>query len=71
MGIEEIIAGGSTGVDLIANMYTEPTGIKHTEFVPHLQDNLNAAGRVRDTQMAEYGTLQLVFTNGLSKESKT
>ena len=69
-GIDEIVAGGSTGVDLFAKMYAESMGIKYKEFAPNWQDDLNAAGLVRDSRMAEYGTHLLVLSNGLSKESK-
>lgn len=69
-GIEEIIAGGSTGVDMIAKMYAESKGIKYKEFAPNWQDDLNAAGMVRDSRMAEYGTHLLVLSNGVSKESR-
>lgn len=69
-GIDEIVAGGSTGVDLFAKLYAESMGIKYKEFAPNWQDDLNAAGMVRDTRMAEYGTHLLILSNGLSKESK-
>jgi hypothetical protein len=68
--VDEIIAGGSTGVDLIAKMYAEEMHIKYTEFAPNWQDDLNAAGLVRDTRMVEYATHLLVLSNGISKESK-
>ncbi len=69
-GVDEIVAGGSTGVDMIAKMYAESKGIKYKEFSPNWQDDLNAAGLVRDTRMAEYGTHLLVLSNGVSKESR-
>lgn len=68
-GAEEIVAGGSTGVDLIARMYAESTNIKYTEFAPNWQDDLNAAGMVRDSRMAEYGTHLLVISDGKYKGS--
>lgn len=67
---DEIITGGSTGVDLIAKMYAQEHSIQYKEFVPNWQDDLNAAGMVRDARMAEYGTHLLVLSNGVSKESK-
>ncbi len=69
-GVEEIIAGGSTGVDIYARLYAEAHHIKYIEFAPNWQDDLNAAGLVRDTRMAEYGTHLLVLSNGVSKESR-
>ena len=68
--VDEIVAGGSTGVDIFAKMYAESMNIKYKEFAPNWQDDLNAAGMVRDTRMAEYGTHLLVLSNGVSKESK-
>ncbi|MFH0966896.1 MAG: DUF2493 domain-containing protein [Methanobacteriota archaeon] len=68
--VDEIVAGGSTGVDMIARMYAESMNIKYKEFAPNWQDDLNAAGMVRDTRMAEYATHLLVLSNGASKESK-
>jgi hypothetical protein len=68
--VDEIIAGGSTGVDVIAKMYAAKHNIKYVEFAPNWQDDLNAAGMVRDTRMAEYGTHLLVLSNGVSNESK-
>ena len=69
-GVDEIITGGSTGVDLIAQQYALDNKIAYKEFAPNWQDNMNAAGLVRDAHMAEYGTHLLVLSNGASKESK-
>ena len=69
-GVDEIITGGSTGVDLIAKQYALNKNIAYKEFEPNWQDNLNAAGLVRDAHMAEYGTHLLVLSNGASKESR-
>ncbi len=68
--VDEIVAGGSTGVDIYAKLYAESHAIKYKEFAPNWQDDLNAAGLVRDSRMAEYGTHLLVLSNGVSKESK-
>lgn len=69
-GVDEIITGGSTGVDLIAKEYALQNKIAYKEFAPNWQDDLNAAGMVRDARMAEYGTHLLVLSNGASKESR-
>lgn len=69
-GVDEIITGGSTGVDLIAKQYALNNNIAYKEFEPNWQDNLNAAGLVRDAHMAEYGTHLLILSNGSSKESR-
>lgn len=68
--VDEIIAGGSTGVDKFAREFAEAKQIKYKEFAPNWQDDLNAAGMIRDTRMAEYGTHLLVLSNGISKESR-
>ena len=64
------VAGGSTGVDLIAKQYAQDNKIAYKEFQPDWQDDLNAAGFVRDARMTEYGTHLLILSNGKSKESK-
>lgn len=69
-GVDEIITGGSTGVDLIAREYALQNNIAYKEFAPNWQDDLNAAGLVRDARMAETGTHLLVLSNGASKESR-
>ena len=68
--VDEIVTGGSTGVDMIAKMYAESMNLKYKEIVPDWQDDLNAAGMSRDTRMAEYGTHLLVLSNGINKEAK-
>ena len=68
-GVDEIITGGSTGVDLMGKQYAREHHIQYKEFVPNWQNDLNAAGIIRDTRMAEYGTHLLVFFHNGSKES--
>lgn len=68
--VDEIVTGGSMGVDAYAKEYALEHGIKHKEFVPDWQSDINAAGFIRDSYMAEYGTHLLVLSNGVSKESK-
>ncbi len=68
--VEEIVSGGSTGVDTFAREYAESHQIKFKEFPANWQDDLNAAGMIRDARMAEYGTHLLVLSNGVSKESR-
>ncbi|MFH0968274.1 MAG: SLOG family protein [Methanobacteriota archaeon] len=68
--VEEIIAGGSTGVEAFAKEYAQTMQIKYKEFSPDWEADLNAASFIRDTRMAEHGTHLLVLSNGVSKESK-
>jgi len=69
-GVDEIVSGGSKGVDMFTRQYAEEHGIKFKEFAPDFQSYINAATFIRDSQMAEYATHLLVLSNGLSKESK-
>ena len=69
-GVDEIVSGGSRGVDMYTREYAEEHGIKFKEFVPDFQSHINAATFIRDTEMAEYATHLLVLSNGISKESK-
>jgi len=69
-GVDEIVSGGSEGVDLFAKEYAQENGIKYVEFLPDWQSHINAASFIRDARMAEYGTHLLVLSNGISKESK-
>ncbi len=69
-GVDEIVSGGSAGVDMYAKAYAEEHGIKFKEFAPDFQSHINAATFIRDAEMAEYATHLLVLSNGISKESK-
>jgi hypothetical protein len=68
--VEEIIAGGSSGVDAFAKEYAEVMEITYKEYAPDWEADLNAASFIRDTRMAEHATHLLVLSNGISKESK-
>lgn len=68
-GVDEIVTGGSKGVDQYSKEYALEHGIKHKEFVPDWQSHINAASFIRDSDMIEYGTHLLVLSNGMSKES--
>lgn len=68
-GVDEIVTGGSKGVDQYSKEYALEHGIKHKEFVPDWQSYINGASFIRDSEMAEYGTHLLVLSNGISKES--
>ncbi len=67
--VKEIVTGGSSGVEQIAQQYADENGIKQKEIAPDWQSHLNAAGLIRDTLLAEYGTHLLVLSNGVSKGS--
>ncbi|HOJ95344.1 MAG TPA: DUF2493 domain-containing protein [Methanospirillum sp.] len=69
-GVDEIVSGGSSGVDQYTKQYAQEHGIKFKEFVPDFQSHINAATFIRDAEMAEYATHLLVLSNGISKESK-
>ncbi len=69
-GVDEIVSGGSSGVDQYTKQYAQEHRIKFKEFVPDFQSHINAATFIRDAEMAEYATHLLVLSNGISKESK-
>ncbi|PWR75529.1 DUF2493 domain-containing protein [Methanospirillum stamsii] len=69
-GVEEIVSGGSQGVDLFTKEYAQEHGIKFKEFIPDWESFINGASFIRDEQMASYATHLLVLSNGISKESK-
>ncbi len=69
-GVDEIVSGGSKGVDAYTRQYAEEHSIKFKEFAPDFQSHINAATFIRDSDMAEYATHLLVLSNGISKESK-
>ena len=62
-GVDEIVSGGSEGVDLFAKEYAQENGIKYVEFLPDWQSHINAASFIRDARMVEYGTHLLVLSN--------
>ncbi len=66
--VKEIVTGGSSVVEEIAQQYADENGIKQKEIAPDWQSHLNA-GLIRDTRLAEYGTHLLVLSNGVSKGS--
>ena len=68
-GADEIITGGATGVDMMAKQYAREHRTAYKEFIPNWQNDLNAAGIVRDCRMAEYGTHLLVFVSNETRES--
>ena len=69
-GVDEIVSGGSSGVDAYTRQYADEHDIKFKEFAPDFQSHINAATFIRDSDMAEYATHLLVLSNGISKESK-
>jgi len=69
-GVDEIVSGGSKGVDFYTKEYATEHGIKFREFAPDFQSHINAATFIRDAEMAEYATHLLVLSNGVSKEAK-
>lgn len=69
-GVDEIITGGASGVDMMAKQYAREHAISYREFIPNWQNDLNAAGMIRDTRMAEYATHLLVFVTEGTKESQ-
>ncbi|HWQ66402.1 MAG TPA: SLOG family protein [Methanospirillum sp.] len=65
--VKEIVTGGSTGVEKIAKEYAGELNIKNKEILPDWEADLNAAGMIRDSKLAEYGSHLLVLSDGVSK----
>ena len=42
-GVDEIVSGGSEGVDLFAKEYAQESEINHMEFLPDWQSHINVA----------------------------
>lgn len=65
--VKEIVTGGSTGIENIAKEYAGEINIKNKEILPDWEADLNAAGFIRDSKLAEYGSHLLVLSDGVSK----
>lgn len=63
-GIDEIISGGATGVDSLAEKYAALHNIPLKIFPADWKRLGKAAGPIRNRQMAEYGNALLAFDKG-------
>lgn len=60
----EIVQGGASGVDTIADMYAKNRDYKCTEFPADWKNNGRAAGPIRNKQMAKYSDVLIAFVPG-------
>lgn len=63
-GINEIVSGGATGVDTLAEEYANLHQIPFQLFPADWEKYGKAAGPIRNQQMAEYGNVLLAFDRG-------
>lgn len=63
-GIDEIISGGASGVDALAEEYASLHQIPFKLFPADWEKYGKAAGPIRNQQMAEYGNVLLAFDRG-------
>ena len=66
---DEIVSGGTKGVDQCATRYANQNGIKHTEFLPEYELYGRSAPIVRNKQIVDYADKIIVFWDGISKGS--
>lgn len=63
-GIDEIVSGGATGVDSLAEKYAAVYQIPLKVFPADWKQYGKAAGPIRNRQMAEYANALLAFDKG-------
>ncbi len=66
----EIVSGGATGIDTLAQSVAAKLGVKFTCFKPNYSLYGKTAPIVRNTQIIEYADYILAFWNGFSKGTK-
>lgn len=66
MNIESIITGGARGIDAIGREYAERKGIKHNEILADWGAYGNAAGPIRNKEMAVIGNATLAIVDDAS-----
>ena len=64
---DEIVSGGTIGVDTCASEFARKNGLKLTEFLPDYNKYGNAAPIVRNKQIVDYADKILIFWDGSSK----
>jgi hypothetical protein len=66
----EIVSGGARGPDLIGEGFAQMFNIPIKEMPANWNKHGNAAGPIRNRQMAEYADMAIVFWDGSSAGSK-
>jgi hypothetical protein len=67
----EIVSGGAKGVDAMAEQFAQERNIPVKIFPADWKAYGRAAGRTRNAQMAEYGTMLIAFWDGKSPGTKS
>jgi len=65
--ITEIVSGGAIGADRLGEVYAMRNDIPIKPFPANWNKHGNAAGPIRNRQMAEYADQLIVFWDGSSK----
>jgi len=65
--ITEIVSGGAIGADRLGEVYAMRNDIPIKPFPAEWKKHGNAAGPIRNRQMAEYADQLIVFWDGSSK----
>jgi len=68
--ITEVVSGGARGVDTLGQMWAELKGYPLTIFRPDWKGLGDAAGPIRNQQMAEYGDALIAVWDGKSRGTK-
>ena len=69
-GVTQLICGMAKGVDLCGKRYAEEKGLIVCEFPADWAKYGKSAGAIRNKQMADHGSLLILFWNGKSAGSK-
>ena len=67
----EIVNGGAKGADKLGELYAEDKGYHIEEFKAHWSQFGDAAGPIRNKEMAEYADALIAFWNGDTVKSGT
>lgn len=68
--ITEVIGGGAKGADELGMIWATNNDIKFTKFPADWNKNGNAAGPIRNRQMAGYGEALIALWDGKSRGTK-
>ena len=63
----EIVSGKADGADYLGEQYAKEKGYKVTEFPADWDKHKNAAGPIRNGQMADYADALIAFWDGKSR----
>ena len=68
---DEMVSGGASGVDSVAEEYAEKKRIKMTVFLPEYRLYGRAAPIVRNKKIVDYADKVIAFWDGSSKGTKS